>query len=137
MTLLLKLVTPTATILSEEVDEITLPTVNGEITILPGHVDLLTKIVVGEMVIKKGSKTQDFAVFGGFLEVSKNQVNILADYAVRAEDIEIGKAKEAQERAQRAMKEKVSEKDFRIADAELRKALLELKVATKHKRFIK
>ena len=137
MALVLKLITPTATILNEEVDEITLPTVNGEISILPGHVDLLTKIVAGEMVIKKGSKTQGFAVFGGFLEVSKNQVNILADYAVRAEDIEVGKAKEASERAQKAMKEKVNEKDFRIANAELRKALLELKVATKHKRIVK
>ncbi len=135
MALLLKLITPTATILSEEVDEITLPTVNGEISILPGHVDLLTKVVAGEMIIKKSGKTQGFAIFGGFLEVSKNQVNILADYAVRAEDIEIGKAKEASERAQKAMKEKVSEKDFRIADAELRKALLELKVATKHKKM--
>ena len=137
MALVLKLITPTAIVLSEEVDEITLPTVNGEISILPGHVDLLTKIVAGEMVIKKGSKTQGFAVFGGSLEVSKNQVNILADYAVRAEDIEVGKAKEASERAQKAMKEKVNEKDFRIANAELRKALLELKVATKHKRIVK
>ena len=137
MALVLKLITPTATVLSEEVDEITLPTVNGEISILPGHVDLLTKVVAGEMIIKKGSKTQGFAVFGGFLEVSKNQVNILADYAVRAEDIEVGKAKEASERAQKAMKEKVNEKDFRIANAELRKALLELKVATKHKRIVK
>ncbi len=137
MALVLKLITPTAIVLSEEIDEITLPTVNGEISILPGHVDLLTKVVAGEMIIKKGSKTQGFAVFGGFLEVSKNQVNILADYAVRAEDIEVGKAKEASERAQKAMKEKVNEKDFRIANAELRKALLELKVATKHKRIVK
>lgn len=137
MALYLKLITPTATILDEEVDEITLPTVNGEISILPNHVDLLTKIVAGEMMIKKGNKTQGFAVFGGFLEVSKNHASILADYAVRAEDIEIGKAKEAGERAQKAMKEKTSEQDFKIADAELRKALLELKVAIKHKRTIK
>ncbi|MEK7551715.1 MAG: ATP synthase F1 subunit epsilon [Patescibacteria group bacterium] len=137
MALYLKLITPTATILNEEVDEITLPTVNGEISILPNHVDLLTKVVEGEMIIKKGNKTQEFAVFGGFLEVSKNHASILADYAVRAEDIEIGKAKEAHERAQKAMKEKTSEQDFKIADAELRKALLELKVATKHKRTIK
>lgn len=137
MALYLKLITPTATILDEEVDEITLPTVNGEISILPNHVDLLTKLVEGEMIIKKGNKTQGFAVFGGFLEVSKNHASILADYAVRAEDIEIGKAKEAGERAQKAMKEKTSEQDFKIADAELRKALLELKVVIKHKRTIK
>lgn len=137
MALYLKLITPTATILDEEVDEITLPTVNGEISILPNHVDLLTKIVAGEMIIKKGNKIQEFAVFGGFLEVSKNHASILADYAVRAEDIEIGKAKEAHERAQKAMKDKLTAEDFQVANAELRKALLELKVATKHKRTIK
>ncbi|MBI2025884.1 MAG: ATP synthase F1 subunit epsilon [Candidatus Levybacteria bacterium] len=137
MTLSLKLITPTNTLLSEEVDEIIIPTVNGQISILPNHVDLLTKIKEGEMIIKKGNKIHGFAVFGGFLEVSKNHVNILADHAVRADDIEIGKASQAKERAEKAMKEKASEQDFKIADAELRKALLELKVAIKHKRTIK
>ncbi|MBI3985097.1 MAG: ATP synthase F1 subunit epsilon [Candidatus Levybacteria bacterium] len=136
MSLQLKLITPTATVMDEEVDQITLPTANGEITILPGHVNLVTKVVAGEMITKKGNRSQGFAVFGGFLEVSKDKVSILADYAVRAEDIEVGRAKEAQERAQKAMKDKATGQDFRIANAELRKALLELKVATKHKRIV-
>jgi len=133
MKLVLEIITPTKVILNEEVDEVTVPTVNGEISILPNHVDLLTKIKPGELIIHRSNKDELFAITGGFLEVSKNHINILADHAVRAADIEIAKAEQARERAQRAMKEKASEKDFAVADAELRKALLELKVARKHK----
>ncbi|PIR80356.1 MAG: ATP synthase F1 subunit epsilon [Candidatus Levybacteria bacterium CG10_big_fil_rev_8_21_14_0_10_35_13] len=131
--LALEVITPTKVVLSEEADVITVTTTKGEISILPGHVDLLTKLLPGEMVIKNGSKTDYFAITGGFLEVSKNKVNILADYAVRASDIEIAKAREAQERAEKTMKEKQENKEFIVAQAELRKALLELKVAAKHK----
>lgn len=133
MKLILEIITPTKVVLSEEVDEVTVPTVSGEISILPNHVDLLTKIKPGEMVIRRNSKADLFAVTGGFLEVSKNHVNILADHAIRADNIDIAKAEEARERAQKAMKEKASERDFAVADAELRKALLELKIARKHK----
>ena len=120
--------------LSEEVDRrLTVPTVDGEISILPNHVNLLTKIAAGEMVIRNSSKTDLFAITGGFLEILDNHVNVLADYAIRADDIEIAKVEEAKERAQKAMKEKLTEEDFRVANAELAKSLLQLKVARKRK----
>lgn len=129
----LTLITPVKTILSEEVDELTVPTYTGEISILPNHIDLLTKVSPGEMVIKKGNKTDNFVITGGFLEVSKNNVNLLADYVVRASEIEVTKAKEAQARAEKSMKEKQGSKEFIVAEAELRKALLELKIANKRR----
>ncbi len=133
MKLLLEIITPVKVVLSEEVDEITIPTVDGEISILPNHINLLTKVAPGEMVIRKGSSTDLFAITGGFLEVLNNRVNVLADYAIHAEDIEIAKVEEAKELAQKAMKEKLSEEDFRVANAELAKSLLQLKVARKRK----
>lgn len=133
MKLLLEIITPVEVVLSEEVDEITIPTVDGEISILPNHVNLLTKIAAGEMVIRKATHTDLFAITGGFLEVLNNHVNVLADYAIHAEDIEIAKVEEAKERAQKAMKEKLTEEDFRVANAELAKSLLQLKVARKRK----
>lgn len=133
MKLQLEVITPTKVVLSEEIDEITINTATGEISILPNHIDLLTKLVPGEMIVKTGSKTQVFAVTGGFLEISNNKVSILADYAVRAADIEIAKVKEAKERAEQVMKDKESNKNYVIAEADLRRALLELKVAIKHK----
>jgi len=133
MKLALEIITPTKVVLNEEVDEITLPTVNGEISILPNHIDLLTKIKPGEMTIHRNGKIELFAITGGFLEINNNKVSILADHAIHADDIEIAKAEQAKERAEKAMKEKGTEQDFVIAEAELRKSILELKVARKHK----
>ena len=133
MKLALEIITPTKVVLSEEVDEVTIPTIDGEISILPNHVNLLTKIAAGEMVIHKGNKTDLFAITGGFLEVLNSHVNVLADYAIHADDIEIAKVQEAKERAQKAMKEKLTEEDFRVVNAELAKALLQIKVARKRK----
>lgn len=133
MNLQLEIITPSKIVLKEDVDQITLPTETGEITVLPNHVPLITRIITGEMIIKKNQKSSFFAITGGFLEVTNNNVTILADYAVRAENIEIAKAKEAEVRAQNVMKQKVSGRDFIIAEADLRRSLLELKVARRHK----
>ena len=133
MKLVLEIITPTKVVLKEEVDEITLPTLDGEISILPNHTNLFTKVVPGEMTIKKNNKSDLFAITGGFLEITNNHVNILADHAIHAADIEIAKAQEAQERAKQAMKNKDDRRAYLTAEADLRKALLELKVAKKHK----
>lgn len=133
MKLQLEVITPIKSILKEEVDEITLPTSDGEITILPNHVDLVAKIKTGEMIIKKDGKPSFFAITGGFLEVSKNIVTILADYAVRAENIEVAKAKEAKERAEEKLRQKVSGREFAQAESDLRKSLTELHVAKRRR----
>ena len=133
MKISLEIITPVKTVLSEEVDEITIPTIDGEISILPGHINLFTKINPGEMIVRNKGTQEPFAVMGGFIEVLNNRVTVLADYAVRAEDIEIAKAKEAEDRAKRTMENKENRKEFAVAEADLKKALLELKVAQKHK----
>lgn len=134
MSLLLEIITPEKVVYKDEVDEVIVPTVNGEIAVLPLHVNLLSQIIPGELIIKKGEETESIAITGGFLDVNKNGVSILADYAIKAGDIEVAKAKEAQERAERLMKEKATEKDFKIAEAEIIKAILQLKIANKYKR---
>ncbi|OGH06043.1 MAG: ATP synthase F1 subunit epsilon [Candidatus Levybacteria bacterium RBG_16_35_11] len=128
-----EIVTPEKIVFKDEVDEILVNTEQGQIGVLQNHVSLLTRLVPGELTIKKGPRTQHLAVSGGFLEVGDNKATILADYALRAEDIEVAKAQEAQKRAERAMKEKASEHDLRIAEAELQKAILELNVARKRR----
>jgi F-type H+-transporting ATPase subunit epsilon len=133
MKLALDIITPTETVLSEEVDEITIPTVDGELSILPNHVNLLTKVAPGEMVIRKGGKSDLFAITGGFLEIANNHVNVLADYTIHADAIEIAKVEEAKQRAEKAMKEKLTEEDFRVNNAELAKSILQLKVARKRR----
>ncbi|MFH1833098.1 MAG: ATP synthase F1 subunit epsilon [Candidatus Levyibacteriota bacterium] len=133
MILHLEIITPEKIVYKEDVDEVIAPTVKGQISILPNHVGLLTQIEQGELIIKKNEKEHFIAITGGFLEVKKNNISILADYAIRSEDIEVIKAEQAQKRAQKVMQEKVSEKDFAIAQSELRRSLLELKVAQRRK----
>lgn len=134
MTIHLQIITPEKIVYKDDVDEILAPTVNGEIGILPNHVPLLTKIMPGELRVKKGSNEQYLAVTGGFLEVAKNNATILADYAIRSEHIDELKAEEAKKRAEKVMSEKVSERDFAIAQSDLRKSLLELHVANRRKK---
>lgn len=129
----LQIVTPEKIVYDDDIDEILVETVEGQIGILQNHVRLLTKLVPGELTIKKGTHSQHLAATGGFLEVGDNKATILADYAIRAEDIEVAKAEEARKRAEQAMKEKTSDKDFRVAEAELQKAIMELNVARKRK----
>jgi F-type H+-transporting ATPase subunit epsilon len=126
--------TPEKKVLEETVDEIIVTTIAGEITVLTNHVDLLTALKPGELTIKKGAKTSHFGLTGGFMEVSKNNVSILADYAVRAEDVEIAKAQQAKERAEKVMKEKTSQRDFAEAEAQLRRSLLELEIGRRRRR---
>lgn len=134
MTLFLEIVTPVKIVYKNEVNQLTVPTVNGEITILPNHSPLLTKIAPGEARIKKGNTEELLAITGGFLELNNNKITILADHAVRADDIEVAKAEEAKKRAEKLMQEKLNEKDFAIAESELRKSILELKVARRKRR---
>lgn len=128
--LVLEVVTQERHLLTESVDQVSAPTVLGEITVLPGHIPLFTKLQDGVLKFSSGNKNQELAVFGGFMDVGpNNQVTVLADSAVRAEELSIAKAEEARKKAELAMKEKKSDQDFRQAEASLRKALLELKVA--------
>lgn len=133
----LKLITPEKVVMEEEIEQVTLPTSLGQITILPNHVNLVTEVVPGEMTIKTKGKESYLAITSGFLEVQNNEVSILADYAVRAEHIEVEKAIEAQKRAEAAMKkasETSSDRDFALAQSESIRALMEIKVAYRRRR---
>lgn len=129
----LEIVTPVKSVYKDDVDEVVAPTSTGQITILPNHVGLLTKIEPGELIVKKNNSIQSIAITGGFLEIGKNKLTILADYAVRAEDIEVAKVEKAKERAEKLLEEKTAVEDFAKLEGELRKTIIELKVARKRR----
>jgi F-type H+-transporting ATPase subunit epsilon len=126
----LKIVSPEKLVFEDnEFESITLPTEAGEITVLPGHIPLVAAIAPGEIVARKKGKEMSLITTKGFLKLDdEGNIFILSDYAVRSEDIEIAKVEEARKKAERDMKDRKSEKDFVIAEAELKKTLLELKV---------
>src|SRR5438876_116035 len=89
------------------------------------------------MIIKIKEKKHYFAITGGFLEVDKNKLTIIADYAVRSEEIvteEVLKAKKRAEEILKKTKENISERDFAIAQGDLDRAILQLKIANRRKK---
>ncbi|MFO7170580.1 MAG: F0F1 ATP synthase subunit epsilon [Chloroflexota bacterium] len=125
----LEIVTAERVVLSDEVDQINAPTKDGRIGILPRHMPLLTLLDAGELDIIKNGEVTPFAVSGGFLEVLPNRVTILADTALRADEIDEARAEEARRRAEEIIAQRRSEREMALAEAELRRALVELKVA--------
>jgi len=120
-----------------EVDLIMAPGHQGQIGILPGHIQLLTQLEPGELFILQGPSVSILAVSGGLLDVHQDQVTVMADSAVRAEEINIAKVEKAKQSAENALKEKLSAKEFAVASADLRRAVLELKVAQKRRHHYK
>lgn len=132
----LKIITPEKVTFEGEIDELIVPTVQGEIAVLPHHIDLLTQLSEGELTIKIKGKEQHIAVTGGFLQVDKDNLTLLSDFAVRSEEINAQKALEAQKRAEEVLKNKkedISERDFALAQSEMRRAILQLKVARRRR----
>lgn len=125
----LEIVTAERVVLSDDVDMISVPTRDGRVGILPRHAPLLTVLDVGELDIVKNGETTPFAVSGGFMEVLPNRVTILADTAERADEIDEARAEEARRRAEEALAQHQSDQQMAMAEAELRRALVRLKVA--------
>jgi F-type H+-transporting ATPase subunit epsilon len=106
MPLTLEIVTPEARVYSETVDTVVIPTVEGEVGILPGHIPLVTQVGAGELRATKGGVTQLLVVGGGFAQVTGEKVSILADSAIHEDKIDENVVADAMKRAEEALKGK-------------------------------
>lgn len=128
-----KIATPERVVYKDEVESITIPTRQGEITVLPNHIPLIAVLVPGEILVKKGNETVAMAVSGGFLEVLSTKVVVLADTAERSEEIDITRAEEAMKRAQELQIEKTMDRQAFVAlSAQIEKELARVKVGRKY-----
>ncbi len=127
-TLKLEIVTPDAKVFSEDVDMVTLPGVEGEMGIYPQHVPLMTQIVAGEVIARKGGQDYFLAIGEGFVEITGDHVSILADMAIRAENIDEAKAEEARRRAETRLAEHLNDEEAATVHASLTHSLAQLKV---------
>lgn len=100
MPLTLEIVTPDARVYSDTIDTVVIPTVEGEVGILPGHIPLLAQIEHGELCVTKGNVSQLLAVNGGFVEVEGDRVHVLAEHAITEEEIDEKIVEEALKRAE-------------------------------------
>ncbi len=131
-----KIVTPEKVIYENEISQVTIPTMSGEITILPNHIPLISVLKAGEMKIKDKNGEHNLAVSGGFLEVrGNNEIIILADHAERVADIDITKTEEAKQRAEEQMKniKNVQNVDYARLQAMIDRETNKLRVAKKYR----
>jgi F-type H+-transporting ATPase subunit epsilon len=105
MPLTLEIVTPDARVYTDTIDSVVIPTVEGEVGILPGHIPLLTQVEHGELRVTKGAETLLLAVSGGFAEVEADRVHVLAEHAISEEKIDEKAVEEALRRAEKELDE--------------------------------
>ncbi len=111
------------------------PGVMGEFAVAPRHAPLLTALLPGEMRLQTEDGNEErFYVSGGMIEVQPFKITVLADTALRADDIDEAAAIEAQQRAEEELKNRQDEVDFAMASAQLAEAAARLKVVQNLKR---
>jgi F-type H+-transporting ATPase subunit epsilon len=127
-TLKLEIVTPDAIVYSKDVEFVILQGVEGQMTILPQHVRLMTQLVPGEMVVHSGGQDEFLAVGEGLVEVTGQGVAVLTDMAIAAESIDEARAEEARQRAAARLREKLSSEEVASVNASLARSLAQLQV---------
>ncbi len=106
MALTLEIVTPEARVYSDTIETVVIPTTQGEIGILPGHIPLLTRVESGELRVTKNGKQENLIVGNGFAQIDGDRVSVLAEQAITEEKIDEQAAEKAMQRAQEALKGK-------------------------------
>lgn len=131
----LEIVTPERLIFSGVVDSVVAPGISGLLGIYPYHCPLLTILRAGELKINKDSDEIYVAIGGGFMEVRKDKIIILADIAERDDEINEQKAKDAKKRAENTLlKSDITPMDKDEMMASLRMETVRLNIVEKRKR---
>ncbi|MGH7313123.1 MAG: F0F1 ATP synthase subunit epsilon [Candidatus Rokuibacteriota bacterium] len=128
--LTLEIATPTRLVVSDKVDEVVAPGVEGYFGVLPGHAPFLTTLGIGELTYRKGRDEFHLAVAGGFCEVRNDKVIVLADTAERPDDVDRDRAERARQRAEQRLAGRTQDEiDYTRALRALARALSRLHVA--------
>lgn len=131
----LKIVTPEKVIYDSPVESVSFPTMEGEITILPNHVPLISALKPGELKIRRDGKEEFFHVTKGVAEVDGKTITLLTDAAERAEEIDEKRAEEARNKAKELMSQtRTDDEGYAEAVAQMERALSRIRIAKKNRR---
>ena len=132
MPLNLEIVTGEREVFKGEVDMINVPGGDGDMGILPKHAPVLSTLRPGVLKVKVGGDTHEFAIGGGFIDINRDHVIVLADSAERADEIDLSRAEAARLRAEEMLKNPPSNKEdlLRLEQA-MHKSEVRLKVASR------
>jgi F-type H+-transporting ATPase subunit epsilon len=132
-TIRLEVITPQATVYSEDVDMVTLPGVEGQMGVQPQHVRLMTQLVPGELIVRKGGHDEFMAVGEGLVEITNERVSIVTNMAIAVDKIDEAAAEEARQRAAARLREKLSSEEIASVNAALARSLAQLNVKRRHR----
>jgi F-type H+-transporting ATPase subunit epsilon len=146
-TFFLRVLSPQGTAFAGEVRSATLPTAEGEITVLARHMPLVSVLTDGEMIIREGEKEISIAIAGGFLDTGGRspdqaadqapavpgrwEATVLSDFAARSDSIEVARVEAAKARAEQLLEERKERGELAMVERDLQRAILQLKVAEK------
>lgn len=127
----LEIVTPERRVLAEVVDAVQLPTLSGELGILPGHTPLISQLQTGVLAYTRGGASQQLHVSGGFVEVNTDRVSVLAEIAERPEEIDAAQARSERDEAEKILNNvNSSEEDAASARERFDRAQVRLQLAS-------
>ena len=124
-----RVISPLGTAFDGKARSVTLPTRDGEITILADHMPMVSVLVDGEVLIRTAEKDVWIAVSGGFLETGDGTASVLSDFAAESDSIEVARVEAAKARAEQLLAEKKERGELLLVERDLQRAILQLKVA--------
>ncbi len=135
----LKVVTPDKVIVDEIIDNLSVPTTSGMITVLNKHIPLVSTIKAGEMIVRKGGTGVGYSVYKGLVNVRPHikgitEVVVLLERGEMIEELDHDRAEEALARARKMLEEKEDDLDFGLFEGLIEKELNRVKIARKYKR---
>ena len=131
----LQIITPQKPVLDKQVDFVALPAFNGEMGVLPGHVQYVAKLNYGVLRYKDGKEEGTFAVMGGLAEIEHDNVYVFAEDAALEDEIDVEEEKQKLARAKATLSARDNEIDMELAEIEIKKALLLLKIKDKNSKL--
>jgi len=134
MPLHLEIVTPEKRAFAGEVDEVIVPGIEGELGILPHHAPLVSTLGHGVLRLRRGGQEEEFAIFGGFVQVRPDRVVVLAEMADMASTIDLERAERARREAQRVLEAGLEPADLEVARAALQRAIIRIRLAERGER---
>ena len=129
----LKIISPEKTVLDADCTHVTMPTSEGQITVYPHHAPIYTLVSAGEVIAHTDKGVVSLGVGSGFANITQAGVTLMANFGVLSDEIDEARANAAKERAEQIIRERKSDQEFAMAEMELSRSLLELKMASKRR----
>ncbi len=124
-----RVISPLGTAFDGKARSVTLPTQEGEVTVLASHMPMVSVLVDGEILIRTAERDVWIAVSGGFVETGVEVVTVLSDFAAESDSIEVARVEAAKARAEQLLAEKKERGELLLVERDLQRAILQLKVA--------